>query len=445
MEPFPQRNDAADKISMMRPQRGAVTTDTIWLFIGHSASFLGALLMVRLLTSYLEPAQYGHLALSLTLLTLVGQLVSGPLAAAVARYYSIASEREGLEIYAGSVRRLIFYFALVVLIVSAIAAVISFFIFGLYWTKAVLGVFTYALFTGANSVFIGILNAARRRRAVAIFQILEWSLKLGAVLVVIAVFEASQVNIIFAFCCATSAMLAAHFLVSMKLAGAQVSAGHSSKLRNEILAYSWPFSIWGVFTWAQLSSDRWALELFEGAEVLGLFAVLYQIGYAPLSQLVRLTIASASPLIYDLAGDASDAGRASSAHNMGLRLAIAGASLTAGFFFIATMLHREVFEIVVGPGYEKSSIYLPWVVSAGGLFGIGQILSLNLMARMLTRQLLLIKVVASCFGVLANVIGAYTFGLLGIIIALNFFSFIYVALFFLVPSGEGAITEKPLS
>jgi len=37
-----------------------------------------------------------------------------------------------------------------------------------------------------------------------------------------------------------------------------------SELIKEILSYSWPFLLWGVFGWIHISCDRWGLQLFHG-------------------------------------------------------------------------------------------------------------------------------------------------------------------------------------
>ena len=46
-----------------------------WILSGQISSVIGSLVLVRVLTEYLEPSEYGYLALGLTFASLVNQLV----------------------------------------------------------------------------------------------------------------------------------------------------------------------------------------------------------------------------------------------------------------------------------------------------------------------------------------------------------------------------------
>ena len=82
------------------------------------------------------------------------------------------------------------------------------------------------------------------------------------------------------------------------------SVGLRNKWRNEILNYSPPFGVWGVFTWFQLASDRWALKLFTSPSEVGVFAVLYQLGYYPVTLLTGMLVTLISPILFERSGDA---------------------------------------------------------------------------------------------------------------------------------------------
>lgn len=48
-----------------------------WIVLGQIVTVLGSLVLVRVLTGFLTPAQYGQLALGLTIVTLFNQVVFG--------------------------------------------------------------------------------------------------------------------------------------------------------------------------------------------------------------------------------------------------------------------------------------------------------------------------------------------------------------------------------
>lgn len=77
-----------------------------WIIIGRIGSVLGSLALVRILTGFLTPAEYGQLALGLTLVALYGKVVFGGLGAGIGRYYVIAAERDDLHGYLASSLRL---------------------------------------------------------------------------------------------------------------------------------------------------------------------------------------------------------------------------------------------------------------------------------------------------------------------------------------------------
>jgi len=68
-----------------------------WILGGQVAAVIGALVLVRVLTEYLEPEQYGQLTLGLTIAALVNQVVMGGLTAGISRFYSIAAEKTNCQ------------------------------------------------------------------------------------------------------------------------------------------------------------------------------------------------------------------------------------------------------------------------------------------------------------------------------------------------------------
>ena len=81
--------------------------ESSWIVFGQLAAVVGALVLVRVLTEHLDPAQYGQLALGLTVAGLVNQTVFGGFSAGIARLYSIAAEKHDLPAYLRDLVRLL--------------------------------------------------------------------------------------------------------------------------------------------------------------------------------------------------------------------------------------------------------------------------------------------------------------------------------------------------
>jgi len=78
-----------------------------WILLGQVATLLGGLALVKVLTEYLEPSEYGEVALGLTLANLVNLVIMGTLSSGVSRFFSIASEKNDLGGYLKSSLKLL--------------------------------------------------------------------------------------------------------------------------------------------------------------------------------------------------------------------------------------------------------------------------------------------------------------------------------------------------
>ena len=87
--------------------------ESSWTVVGQLAAVVGALVLIRVLTEHLDPAQYGQLALGLTVAGLVNQTVFGGISAGTGRLYSIAAEKHDLPAYLRDSVRLLSYATLV--------------------------------------------------------------------------------------------------------------------------------------------------------------------------------------------------------------------------------------------------------------------------------------------------------------------------------------------
>src|SRR4030067_384579 len=135
---------------------------------------------------------------------------------------------------------------------------------------------------------------------------------------------------------------------------------------GQIWKYSWPFASWGIFTWAQQASGRWALGLLTTTQEVGLFAVLFQLGYYPMSMATEMAMQFFAPIFYQRAGDASDSRRNANVTNLSWRLTTLALAGTCAAFLLAFFFHTQIFRIFVAKEYASVSHLLPWMMLAGG-------------------------------------------------------------------------------
>ena len=404
--------------------------EALWVGLGQALAAGAGVFGVRVFSGLLDPSTYGRLALALTFAALLQQLLFGPLAAALLRFFAPAQEAGALEAYRGAGLHL-FARASVLLsaVTSAIAAVL--FLTGRIRGVGLLAVtLAFALFSGYNAAADAVQSAARQRAIVAMHQGLGQWLRVagGAGLAWLVAPVASLVMLGYAL--ASGLVLVSQQMFLRRLFGASRreqpparEADWSSRIRN----YASPFALWGLFTWAQGASDRWALQLLDSTASVGSYAVLYQLGYYPMALLTNSMVQLLSPMLFRRAGDASDVVRMDEVRRLSRRLLSFSLALTALGGLLAQWLHEPIFALLVAPPYRAVAPLLPLMVVSGGLFASGQVAILSLLSDTRTDPLIRPKIVTALLGVAPNLAGAWLFGLRGVVGGVLVFSAAYLA------------------
>ncbi len=394
--------------------------ELLWVGSGQAAAALGSMVGVRLLTGVLSPSAYGELSLGMTLGTLVNQVVLGPLGGAALRFSAPAKEAGELGPFLTVLRQLIGSATAIVLILTAGASLILWVAGQTRWLGLAALAFGFALFSGYSSALNGLQNAARQRTIVAWHQALfAWARFLAAVGLVRLLGATSAIAMLGYLLSTLLVVLSQLWFYrrTVRLADTASSSPKSrlNHWRSQILSYGWPFAIWGSFTWAQLASDRWALQAFSTTQDVGLYSVLYQLGYYPITVLAGLMVQLVSPVAFEKAGDASDPSRLQEVNAIVRALTVGSLLLTGGAVLVAFILHEPIFRWLAAPGYRAVSWLLPGVVLAGGLFATGQFAILSLLSGVETRILVAPKVVMAIIGLLLNLAGAAYRGIVGVV------------------------------
>lgn len=403
-------------------------TESLWIALGQAMAVAGSLAGVRLLTELLDPASYGELALGITVATLVNQTILGPLGNGTARFYAPAAEKNEMTGYLRAVRRLALSATAATLAALALAAL------GLLaagrpeWTAFTASATLFAVLSGHGSILGGIQNAARQRAVAALHQgLAAWAQPIAAAGLVLN-WRADGTAAMAGYALAALLVLSSQSVFFRRIAAGQAAGADEEKTwREKIWRFSWPFSTWGVFTWAQLASDRWALEIFASTEDVGLYSALFQLGYSPMSMATGMAMQLLAPILFQRAGEADDSRRSASANRLTLRLVGGALGMTALAFLAASLLHGQIFKILVAGEYWAASHLLPWMLLSGGIFAAGQSITLNLASQMKTQAMIAPKIVTALLGAAFNIAGARWFGIEGIVFASVLFSSLYFA------------------
>lgn len=394
--------------------------------LGQGAAIAGALVGVRLLTELLDPAAYGELALAMTIATLVNQSVLGPIGNGISRFFAPAQEQSDVGAYLQASARLVLM-ATGVILAAMVLAVVVLEAAGLEaWIAVTGGALVFAILSGWSAVLSSIQAAARQRAIVALHQGLEsWLRFLLAAILLVWLGPGSSIAM-GGYVLALVVVLGSQTYFFRRMAPPVVSVQRSPAVwQARIWAFSWPMSIFGIFTWMQLVSDRWALGLFSSKQDVGLYAVLFQIGYFPISLLSGMVASFLAPIFYQRAGDASEQRRIAGVNRISWHITWWSLGITMVAVVVAFLWHGALFQLLVAPKYHTVSGLLPWVVLAGGVFAASQSLSLAMMSQLKTRLMMPAKIGTAVVGVLLNLGGAYWFGMQGIVFAGVLFSLLF--------------------
>lgn len=397
-----------------------------WILFGQVAAVIGALVLVRVLTEHLSPEAYGQLALGLTLAGLINQVVIGGVTAAIGRYYSIAAEANDLNGYFRDSQRLMLLAASVVLLLGGL------FLLGLlslgYIQKAVFAslIILFSLLSGYGVAYSGVLNAARHRALVAVHGGADAWLKILFALGAIYWLGAFETAVVVGYVFSTSVVVASQFCFVRRSFHQGEARRQSRPWGKQMWAYAWPFTSWGLFSWAQQSSDRWALEVFGATDQVGFYAVLFQLGYTPLVMAMGMLMAFLGPIFFQRAGDATDRQRRAGVRRLAWQITLACLVFTFIAFLLTLRLHAWFFSLLVAAEYRSVSYLMPWMVMAGGLFAAGQMLALRLMSDMQTSLMTPAKIWTALLGVALNLYGAAVAGVKGVVFSLVLVSGIYL-------------------
>lgn len=399
-----------------------------WILLGQIVSMLGSLVIVRVLTEYLEPYEYGRLILSMTIAGLINQVIMGGIGNGLNRYYAIAIEKGLLKEYLRNASKLLIYSNIVLVIVFVLLYMLgAIFKFSLDLNLLIF-VLLYSVLSGFNSSLSSIQNAARQHSVVSLHSAMDSWMKIGMAILMIIIFGKNSLSVVMGYVISSFfvSMSQLLFLKRLYMRRNKVKIiAEKVDWTRKIISYSWPFSVWGIFTWAQQASDRWALDAFTSTFEVGKYAVAFQLGYTPIGLLTSLMMSLLGPILFKYSGDALDQERNDSVRVIAWKSMRVSVGVTL-FGFVATLVLKDyLFGVLVADKYRSASVYLPWIVLAGGMFSAGQILSLKLMSEMRSNVLLVAKVVTAIVGVVFNIIGAWMYGVKGVVCALIIFSFSY--------------------
>jgi O-antigen/teichoic acid export membrane protein len=401
--------------------------ELLWIFGGQGLSMIGSLLLLKVLSKNISPDEFGNLALIISYSLIVTQVLSGPLSNGARRFFIIAGSEDDLYNYYLATQNLIKkYIFFVVLFFSFLVMTLI----GFHQTNWILPVtlsFFIATISGASAILGSILSAARLRHLVAIFSLGN---SLGKVVLVYAYIhffnEIESIAILSIYSIVALIVLFLQILVIRTRIKIKKTSNYKVNYwMDKIKDYSYPFLFWGAITWIQQGSDKWALGYNASSEIVGVYSVLFQISFLPLTVLTNLLMDFLEPIFFQFAGNARNTKNNEIIKTVAFSLVIATLILTVLLAILTFFIHETLVLILSSDIYTKYSYLFPMLILAGGFFSAGQLVTVKILSELKSRALIPGKILPSLLGVILNIYLSKLYGIDGIAISLLIFSFTY--------------------
>ncbi len=406
-----------------------IISESLWIIAGQFFSLLTSLILIKILTFKLLPSEYGNLALGLTIAGIINQFFIGGIVNGITRFYSVALHREDIPGFLNASLRLFFRITILLFFFSSLLIIILYYYNKYYWIKLSLPIILFSTLSGLNSALSNIQNAARQRSIVALHSSLDGALKILFSIILLKYFEKSAFSIVLAYIISVLFVSISQIIYFnkkiIKIKTVKFSGNTYNNWIKDIWSFSWPFSLWGLFTWLQLASDKWSLEKFVSTAEVGKYTAAFQIGYTPISTFTSLLVSLISPIYFNINEKNRFGKNKIDLQKITNHLFYLSIFLTLFTFLSTLFIHEWIFLIFVSSNYISLSYLMPWLVLAGGTFAAGQIIVIKLSTDLKTKEQIIPKIVTAIFGLILNILGAKYFGVNGVVAGNVLFSISY--------------------
>ncbi len=403
-----------------------VVKEFIWIIFGQGISILGALVGIKVLTSLLIPAEYGKLALGMSVTTFIAVAGIGPLTGGIVRYFAPARQERNLPSYFIAVRELVGKVTFGMIIFSLISILIVLITGQREYLIFVLGALSVAFLDNVQNMINGIQNAARARSLVAFHSVLaSWGKFIFAALLIIFIWD-SSVMAIWGYSLGLFIVILSqiYFIRKKLIKNINIHEATRDKVRDfktKIFSQSWPVALWGLLSSIYLISDRWSLELFSSTTNVGVYVALFQLGSFPIRIIVNNFTSLIVPIYYEKAGNALDKERLMNVYRL-----VAKTSLIAFFIFIIFIILTGIYQqnlifyfLGKRDTYLTNSYILPWIALSASMTNLSNILCFGFKVSNKIRLMVKPFVLSTIIGIISVSSGAYFWGLNGVIVGIT--------------------------
>jgi O-antigen/teichoic acid export membrane protein len=277
-----------------------------WVILGRLLSFIGVFLNMKLLTSLLGPAEYGKLAIGMTITGIISMFAYSVFNNVQFRFYSIHETQGTVDVFFHNIKKVHYFiglfFAFAAIVVFVVAAQLH---GGQKWAWLIALAILYSISEGINGSFQAINNARRKRKVVALCGAFDKWLRPAIAAALIIGFGATGTFAMAGYLACSIILLLVQGQILLgdgeirsKLLVKETDTNKSNSYLRDYLRYATPFLVWAGFGMLSSFGDRWVLQGTFGEKEVGIYVALYQLANAPMALLFAMLSEFINPIVY---------------------------------------------------------------------------------------------------------------------------------------------------
>lgn len=408
--------------------------ESFWVAFDQIGTAIASLLSIKIITSLLDPYEFGYIALANTIIFLLSSSIYGPIGQSFMRFWSIAKERQELKSFYRLLNRSLNITLVISFLAGAIISGSLFILCNLKWAVLITISILLAVCSGWTSVRTSILTAARKRKTVSLIHVAGIFLRpLIAAILIMKLGNNANIAMLGFLLAAVSIFLFTEKIFQQFVSSdlflesqSESTIGIPSNLLKNILSMAGSFFMWSMFSWIKSSADRWALQSFYGPETVGIFNVVLQLANYTIIMMSGFLTTLFNPIAFQRAKGMDNPASVENARKLMTRMFFIYGLGAVMLVVIFAFLHHPLVLIISNEKYAGFSFFLPELTFGLALYQLGEMLGSAGVLFNRLQVFLIPKIATSLITALAMVLFSKWFGPSGVVWATILAGMLYV-------------------
>ncbi len=414
--------------------------DLGWLISTQITLLFLGLLSIKI-TSSMGPAEFGKLALAISVMNFLILFVYNPLEQTFGRFFFEYYFSNNKSAYLQFLFRTVALLgAIVVLCIICLGGIFLMTKFQVDKILFMVLAGVYALLMASILPFHSLINLMRQRKIFSLMQIYD---KLSQVLGLIGLFFlgmllSTKVLAVYVFFASIGLLIRLHYfnkLSSFSSFKQRVNKPQDpieNNMKKEMLVFVPPIFILGLMNWLQTNSERWIIQASMTTADVGVYFLMSTIANTIISMFATVGTQFVNPYIYEKFSDLTNHEKVLQGFRYFNIFVISIAVITI-IACIITYFGRDILiRFISNPQFVASSYLLPLVIIGIGLYNIGQTYcSIGFLLKQ-NQKYYIPKIIVSTLTVIVYMYAGKYHGLSGIAISSITMGCIFVALIYVV-------------